>query len=183
MEKLNQYNDYCSLVSKLNSKVDELKEATKKADRLKFEVGSLKKDISDMAEELNLTQSTISHLNMMQIKQCLDAPIMLANGGGITDSPIKDFKGSAEYARLTNLEKELFNKAEPSLSVSEYNLQNAIMLAQDKNEDVDVTELITIRDYVDGIIANLDDYESLPFEEIKKIKEIIYIFVEQVSKT
>lgn len=182
MDELKKYDKYCLLVSRLDAKSEQLKKATNEMNQLQYDVGSLKKDIQDIEKELNLTPSATARLNMMRMNQCFDMVVDYEGGGGIDDSPVQDFKQSDEYKNLTKGQKDSFKKLEPILLVNQYNLQNAILIVQDMDEDVDVTELIAIRDYVDNTAEKVDGYEDMSMDKLKEIKEIMYIFVEHVSK-
>lgn len=179
---LEEYNNYCSLVSQLDIKNEELNDISNRKSRLNYEVESLKDKIKKISEKINLSPENIKIIKAIRMKSCLKSVVSYSRGGEIDKSPIYNFKQSEEYKDFTNEQKELFGSVEVYLSESQYSLQNAIMIGQDDDSSFDVYDSSVIEDYIDGIMSEIPDYDDISMKNLKEIKKIMYIFVEQVSK-
>lgn len=182
MNEVDKYNEYCILVSQLDSKVEELNKVSDLKAKLTYEVGTLKRKLRKHSEGLDMSSEAISSLKLMRMRYCLNRVVSFEGGGGVDGSPITEFKKSSDYKSFTAEQKKLFKKVESSLADSQYSLQNAILIGQDDDESFDVYQSSVIEDYVDELMSNLEDYDSLSVKHLKEIKKIIFIFVEQVSK-
>lgn len=183
MKKVDEYNEYCILVSQLDLKVEELKRVSDQKSKLTYEVDTLKRKLEQKKENIDMSSSSMSALRLMRMRYCLSRAVTFETGGGVGGSPIAEFKKSDEYKSLTAEQKKLFKKVEGSLGESQYSLQNAITIGQDDDESFDVYQSTVIEDYIDDLMENIEDYDSISVKNLKEIKQIIYIFVEQVSKT
>lgn len=183
MEKADRYNEYCILVSKVDSKAFEFAKHSSQKSRTKYELDSLKRELKEYKDILNLSPENISAIKRFRMRHCLSSTITYETGGELTGVPIDEFKSSNEYKKLSKEDKTLFKKSEDSLSASQYNLQNALIVGEQDDDNFDVYNSNIIDDYIDNSLNNMADYEELSAKEINKIKQIMYKFVEQVSKT
>jgi hypothetical protein len=184
MKKEDEYNEYCIMVTSLDAKEAEKTKIVERERRLDYEIDSLKKDIKHKIESLNLSLDTISNIKTMRMRNCLSGVgvIELASGGSIGSNPIVNFKKSDDFKSFTAEQKKLFKKINTNLTESQYNLQNAIQIGQGDDESFNVHQSTVIEDFIDELMTNIEDYDNISVKNLKQIKEIIYIFVEQVSK-
>lgn len=182
MNKVNKYNEYCVLISRLDSKTIELNQISTQRNRLIYEVESLKKDLDEYKEISDMNPEEIYSIKKLRMRSCFNTPLYFEEGGSVTESPIIDFKKSREYKDFTAADKKLFKMVESDISETQYNLQNAILIGQTDDDEFDVYESSIIEDYIDEIMIGLSNYEEQSIENLKKIKQIMYKFVERVSK-
>tara|TARA_R110000787_G_scaffold11722_3_gene38421 strand:+ start:23900 stop:24451 length:552 start_codon:yes stop_codon:yes gene_type:complete len=183
MEHVNRYNEYCILVSKVDSKASEYKRIASQKNKAKYELDSLKRELKAYRDISELNPENISAIKRFRMKHCLSENIKYETGGAMTGVPLDEFKTSIEYKKLSKEDKKLFKKAEDSISVSQYNLQNALIIGEQDDDNFDVYDSNIIEDYIDDALNNMADYDDVSAKEIGKLKQIMYKFVEQVSKT
>lgn len=181
MEKINKYNDYCSLLSQLNSKSKELLNSQAAISKLKYEIGTVQRKIRQYKELVSMSPSYEAALKNARMRNCLQV-VEFSRGGELSDSPLSEFKESAEYKSFSDKEKKLFARIEPSISASQYSIQNAIIIGQDDDEEFDPRGSAVIEDYINETLEAMPDYDTIHIQDLRKTKEIIYKFVEQVSK-
>ena len=184
MSKLDRYNEYCVLVSNLNTKTIELNELSTRRNRLVYEIESMKKELEDFRDISDISSKEMSSLKRVRMRQCFSPNnvINYEEGGSLGENSLLSFKKSKEYKELTAEEKRLFKKIEGIISDTQYNLQNAILVGQADESDFDVYDSNVIEDYIDESMSDISDYEEISTKNLKKIKQIMYKFVEQVSK-
>tara|TARA_R110000868_G_scaffold367447_1_gene630424 strand:+ start:70 stop:621 length:552 start_codon:yes stop_codon:yes gene_type:complete len=182
MKNVNKYNEYCVLVSKLDSKTMELRKVTTQRNRVVYEVESLKKELQEYKDISDMKPKDISSIKRLRMRSCLNTTVYFEDGGGLDGIPIIEFKKSEYYKKLTSEQKKLFKKVEDSLSENQYSLQNAVLIGQTDEEDFDVYKSSVIEDYVDESMSGISDYNDISTKKLKELKQIMYKFVEQVSK-
>lgn len=182
MKKLDKYNEYCVLVSRLDSKAEELKKVSNQKSRLTYEVDSLKKELQGIEKSIELNPDSLSSLKRLRMKHCLSRVAHFEEGGSVTGSPIAEFKKSSDFKDLSKEQKKLFKKVESILSETQYSLQNAVLIGQDDDEDFDVYDSAVIEDYIDESMESISDYDEISVKNLKELKQIMYKFVERVSK-
>jgi hypothetical protein len=184
MSKLERYNEYCLLVSRLDTKQEELREVTMRKGKVEYEVASIEKRLKDYSDISDMTGDDVLAIQRLRMQTCLDSAVHFDDGGSVGGVPVKDFKSSSRFKDLDKNQKKLFTLVEPQLTHSQYNIQNAIIIANEgsDSEDFDVYSSTVIESFIDEIMEQSEVYETLGVNDLKQVKEIIYIFVEHVSK-
>lgn len=183
MKDLKKYTNYCQLVSEIEAKEARLKEISKERSSLLYEVESLKSDLEEYEEFLEMSKKDLNAIVRLRVKQCFNSAATYSDGGSLKSAPLSIFKKSKEYKdELTKSEKNLFKKIEPNVKRTQFSLRNAIRVAEEADPDFDVQESPIIEDYVDETVKEMSEYNQLSTSDIQEIKEIMYKFVEQVSK-
>ena len=182
MKNVNKYNDYCLLVSQLDSKSQELKRVSSQRNRLKYELDSIKGKLKSYKEINKMNPEDVSSIKRLRMSQCLKSVVSYDDGGAISEQPISEFKASNYYKSLSAASKKLFKKIEEKISESQYSLQNAVLIGQNDDENFDVYNSSIIEDYIDESMEEMNGYEETSISNLKELKQIMYKFVEQVSK-
>ena len=182
MNSLTKYNEYCDLVTRLNSKQEELDKISQQKASLNFEVDTMKRKMRTLEKHIDTSPDGIAEMERMKRRGCSTKTVALRRGGEIGDNPIAEFKKSDAYKNLSKEKKALFKKIEPKLKNSQYSIQDAILIGEDYDDDYDVYKDSVVEDFIDEFMENLEDYDRLSVGKLKEIKEIMYIFVKQVAK-
>lgn len=177
---IKKYDTYCDLVSKMSEKISEMERLKNKVNLMNYEISTLEKQINKIKnKDLNSTTNFNKALRL-KMNNCLNGILMYDTGGSVAESPMADFLRSDSYKRLSNEEKSNFQLIKPQLTSKQYNIQNALLISED-NGGFELYSDPTIKDFVSETVNNLDNYDDLSADKIRKIKEIMYIFVEHVS--
>lgn len=181
-KQVKRYNDYCLLVSKLDAKNQELAELVNKKGELEYQIGTLKRQISNFKDITQMSAGELASIKRSRIKNCLNDSVYFDGGGAITTSPALEFRRSESgFKSLTSEQKKLYKNIEGMLVDKQFSIQNATIIASDDNESFNVKDSSEIEDFIDGMMREMDNYESMPVSDLKKTKQLIYIFVIHIS--
>ena len=178
MNLVEKYESYCSKIEALNDKLGELTNVSTLKTKLEYEVSTLRRLIAEFDDDG--FGAEINKAKRMQFEGCLQNSLIMASGGSLGSSPLAEFKRSSSFKELDKKGKQAFAAIKNELMSKQYNIQSAILIAE--NEpcfDLETNPMIS--DYINNTVENLKGYEEMSAEKVKKIKEIMYIFVEHVS--
>jgi len=184
MKKVRKYDDYCLLLSRIESKKTELSDIINKKGTIQMELDGLNNELKSYADISNMSVAELSAIQSSRIRNCFNSTIHFEEGGAITESPMQSFKESKEdgYNSLDYNQKKLFKLIESRLEDKQYSIQNALSLLRHDNEEIDIYETPVIEDFIDNFMEEMDNYNTLNVKDLKEIKKIIYIFVKNTSK-
>ena len=181
-KQVKRYNDYCLLVSKLDAKNQELAELVNKKGELEYQIVTLKRQISDFKDITQMSAGELSAIKRSRIKNCLNDTVYFDGGGAVTSSPAIEFRKSSDgFKSLTSEQKKLYKNIQLMLVERQYSIQNAIVIASDGDDGFSVKESSEIEDFIDEMMRDMANYEAMPVSDLKKTKQLIYIFVEHIS--
>tara|TARA_R110000822_G_scaffold47388_2_gene125668 strand:- start:2247 stop:2789 length:543 start_codon:yes stop_codon:yes gene_type:complete len=179
MKNTDKYESYCQLVLELAEKQSAINGITQTKGKLEFEVSSIKNKIKEMSED-GLSFKDINKAKRMQFDSCMESTLIMSSGGSLSESPLADFKRSEAFKGFSKKEKQIFSLIKGELMDKQYNIQSAMIIAEDE-PSFDVSSSPIVSDYISTTVENLEGYNDMPADKVKKIKEIMYIFVEHVS--
>ncbi|MCB0410640.1 MAG: hypothetical protein KDD29_10505 [Flavobacteriales bacterium] len=180
--EVKRYNEYCLLLSQLQAKKNELVDIINKKGGIEYQIGTLEKQLSAYKDISTLPKTSIDVIKRLRIAQCLQTPVYYREGGSITTSPTIEYRKDEEgFKSLTSEQKKLYRHIENILIERQYSLQNAIMLASE-DDVIDAHENVIIENYVNETMREMENYDDLPVSDLEKIKQIIYNFIEHISK-
>lgn len=175
-----KYDSYCDLVSNLSDKKNQLAQAQSSVAQLGYQIKSLENKIERIKRnELN-NPSIFNSAIRMKINDCLEQIMSYDTGGQIVHSPMADFMKSEIYRNYSTEDKANFNLVKKALISRQYNIQNALTIAEEDG-GFELSSNPIFKDYINETVTNLDNYEDMSADKIVKIKEIMYNFVEHVS--
>jgi len=185
MDRIKKYDKYCELESDLDSKNHEVKVLTEKLEKAKYEKRFIENEIKGYADMKNLSESDLALIRNSRLRECLSKPFLFSDGG-LTggESPVVAFdKDKAEgIGSLSKEQLALYKKIKPSLEYQQFNLQNALSVAEVEDESFDVRDSVIIDDFIDEFIRNIDEDDKYTVPQLKETKKIMYIFVEYIQK-
>ena len=170
MKNTDKYESYCQLVLELAEKQSAINGITQTKGKLEFEVSSIKNKIKEMSED-GLSFKDINKAKRMQFDSCMESTLIMSSGGSLRSEAFKGF---------SKKEKQIFSLIKGELMDKQYNIQSAMIIAEDE-PSFDVSSSPIVSDYISTTVENLEGYNDMPADKVKKIKEIMYIFVEHVS--
>jgi hypothetical protein len=176
-----KYDDYCDLLTIISEKKQEVKELENKKSKVQYALDTLSRELEDYSDMASLSKSERSYLHTARLKSCFNKTVNF-EAGGVIVSPLATFKKTEEYSYLDKDERKLFKEVEPSLLSNQYKLKNALIVSDLLNQDIEPKDNAFIDDYIDETVRNIKSYDEKDTDEIKKLKQIMYIFVEHTSK-
>jgi hypothetical protein len=180
MNVIKKYESYCSMVTSLGEKLSELSRVSNQKSKLEYEVSTIRKEIDTLKDEDFDDLQMVNRAKRLQFANCLEDSLIMASGGSLGESPLADFKRSETYKDFSKEQKQNFALIKNDLMNKQYNIQNAMIIAEDE-PTFDIKTNPLVADYISETIENLEGYDDMSADKIRKIKEIMYIFVEHVS--
>jgi hypothetical protein len=180
MNVIEKYESYCGMVTSLGEKLSDLARVSNQKAKLEYEVSTIRKEIDTLKDEGFDDLQTVNRAKRLQFASCLEDSLIMASGGSLGDSPMADFKRSKSFKELSKQQKQDFALIKNELMNKQYNIQSAMVIAEDE-PSFDIKTNPLVADYISETIENLEGYDDMPADKIRKIKEIMYIFVEHVS--
>jgi hypothetical protein len=182
MVNTERYERYCYLLSDISDKESKVRELQKQREVIQYSLDTLERELEDYSDMASLSKLERDYLNTARLKHCFNKTVNFDTGGTIHNSPLATFKKTEDYSYLDKKERSLFKEVEPSLKANQFKLKNALFVSELLGQKIEPNDSAFIDDYIDETVRHIPSYDEKDSEEIKKLKEIMYIFVQHTSK-
>ena len=182
MVKLERYEKYCSLLSDRDDKKKDIKKLENEKAVIQYSVDMLDRELEDYSDMATLSKFERTYLNTAMLKNCFNKTVNFDSGGSVQTSPLSTFKKTEEYSSFDKSDKVLFKEVESSLNANQYKLKNALVVSNLLGQEVEPNDSAFIDEYIEETVRNISSYNEKDTEEIQKLKQIMYIFVQHTSK-